>query len=273
MAEAVGVLAAAAVALVGAAFATHRRQRLLLRTGWRPPTRATPALRLALGPVVGGAALFGALVGLRLAGIPGAVAAAVAAVAAPVAVRRRRAAKERVAMESQLADAVAAIASGLRSSLSLPQCIALASDEVPPPLGPTLRGVADRVTLGVPLDDSLGQWAASVPTADVRLAAGVLLLHRSTGGALPPVLDQLARTLRERRAAARELRSLTAQARLSGTILGFLPVGFFLFLSATSRQDMLTAYRSPAGAAAIAAGFGLQVAAFLWIRRLLRVEP
>jgi Flp pilus assembly protein TadB len=85
-------------------------------------------------------------------------------------------------------------------------------------------------------------------------------------------LDQIVVTLRDRRAAATEVRSLTAQARLSGAILGFLPVGFFLFLSATSKKDIAAAYHSPVGVTAIATGFALQAGAYLWIRRLLRVE-
>ena len=85
------------------------------------------------------------------------------------------------------------------------------------------------------------------------------------------VLDQLAKTLTERRAAAQEVHALTAQARLSGAILGFLPIGFFLFLSLTSRDQIDAAFRTPSGIASVVIGFGLQGLAFLWIRRLLRV--
>jgi tight adherence protein B len=80
------------------------------------------------------------------------------------------------------------------------------------------------------------------------------------------------RTLASRREAARELRSLTAQARLSAAILGLLPLGFFLFMSVVARRDIESAYRTTAGASAIAVGVALQGAAFVWIRRLLRVE-
>src|SRR5918992_3308735 len=96
-------------------------------------------------------------------------------------------------------------------------------------------------------------------------------LHPAGGGELPSVLDQVVRTLRQRRAAERELRSLTAQARLSGVVLGLLPVGFFLFLALVARSDIEAALHTPAGAAAIAVGLTLDAAAFLWIRKLLRV--
>jgi tight adherence protein B len=86
------------------------------------------------------------------------------------------------------------------------------------------------------------------------------------------VLDGLAGTLRERRAAFRDLRALTAQARLSGVILGMLPIGFFGFLLLTSRREMLDAIATPLGGAALGIGLALELLAFLWIRHLLEVR-
>jgi tight adherence protein B len=125
----------------------------------------------------------------------------------------------------------------------------------------------------MPLERSLRGWADAVASADARLLVGVLELHRRTGGELPRVLDGVAATLRDRRAAAREVRALTAQARLSGAILGLLPIGFFLFLAITSRDDITAAFHSAAGITAVAVGLAMQALAFLWIRALLRVTP
>ena len=190
-----------------------------------------------------------------------------------VAVWRRRRATRGDALQGQLADAMAAVAAGSRSGLSLTQAVELAARQVPDPVGTALGEVVDRTRLGGSLDDALERWALETPEADVRLAASVLRLQRRSGGDVSPVLEGLARTLRERRAAAREVRSLTAQARLSGAILGLLPVGFFGFLWLTSRRDMMAAIGSSLGRTAIVAGLALEAAAFLWIRRLLRVEP
>ena len=218
-------------------------------------------------------AVAGLFLGGFVAGVPGGIAGLVSALVAPAVIRRRRAARQQEQIEAQLAEAVSSVASGLRAGLSLTQSIGFAEGEVSPPLGPDLRQMVDRAAMGIALDESLERWVASQAAPDVRLVAGVLRLHKRMGGDLPTVLDQLARTLRERRAAAREVHSLTAQARLSGAILGLLPVGFFLFLSATSREDIAAAYHSPTGSAAIALGLALDAGAFLWIRQLLRVGP
>jgi tight adherence protein B len=272
-----GALAAGAVMLLARAVGAQRRERWLARMG-SPEAMPLPGSspRSSVGapvwPFCLSTAIVGLVVGWVVAGSPGAAIGGCAGGASPVVFRRRRAARRLEMVGDQLADAVSAIAAGGRSGLSLTQSVSFAAGQVGEPLGSSLREVADRTALGSPLEDALDRWVTAIPVPDVRLAAAVLRLHRRTGGALPPVLDGLARTLRERRASVREVHSLTAQARLSGAILGLLPLGFFLFLSATSRRDMAAAFRAPAGLTAIVVGLVLQAVAFLWIRHLLRVE-
>jgi tight adherence protein B len=213
----------------------------------------------------------GAAVGWLVAGAPGAVMGVIAGRVAPRIWERRRATARAALMEDQLAEAVSSLAAGMRAGLSLARSIRFAAEEAEPPLAASLTSVADRADLGVPLEEALAGWARATASADVRLLAGVLDLHRRTGGELPSVLDGVAATLRERRASAREVRALTAQARLSGAILGLLPIAFFLFLSVTSRDDIAAAFHSPFGITAIVLGFAMQGCAFLWIRSLLRV--
>jgi tight adherence protein B len=221
-------------------------------------------------PVLG--AFAGAATGFVVAGWPGAVIVGVGGAAAPVGIARRRRARLAARIEEQMLDLVTSLASAVRAGRSLEQALALAGAELDPPLGPTVTAISDRTALGVPFDGAVQRWADELGSAEARLTAGVVLLHRRTGGALAGPLDELATTLRARRAAARELRSLTAQARLSAAILGLLPVGFFLFLSAVSRRDIEQAISTPAGAGAIGVGLALQAAAFAWIRALLRVD-
>ena len=272
-----GVVAAALVAstilLFASAIGVEDRRRFLERmTTMNGSTddvrRRRPSRRLS----VGAAALGGGCVGTLLGGPVLGIAVGVAAAIAPVAMERKRNAGRRAAIDGQLLDAVTAIASALRSGRSLGQALTGAADEADDPLSTILAGIAHAASLGVPMDEALDRFADAVGGSDVRLVSGVLKVHRRTGGALAASLDDVARTLADRREAARELRSLTAQARLSAAILGLLPLGFFLFMSVVARRDIESAYRTTAGASAIGVGLALQGAAFIWMRRLLRVD-
>lgn len=268
---AVGAFVLAGVA--GGLAATCRTgDALLVRAGahFRVPLTGSRAARLRRLALPSAKALGGLAAGWYIAGPAGAAASITAVVALPVLRRRRQRERHRELVEDQLAEAAACVAEAMRAGFSVSQAVRFSAEESNPPLREELLAVVERESMGIPLGEALEEWA-SRSNRDGRLFATVLRLHNRTGGDLPVVLDQLARTLSERRAASREIRSLTAQARLSGAILGLLPIGFFLFLSAISREDMEAAYRSPLGIAAILLGGLLQAAAFVWIRRLLRV--
>jgi tight adherence protein B len=254
VADVVGAGAVSGVGVMSETIAS--RDRRAIGRAWM--VRLAPILAAALGWVS--------------ASVPGAVVGLVAGAFAPHMWERRRERTRAAQLEDQLAEAVSSLAAWLRAGLSLTRAIAFSAGEADEPLGTSLATVSDRADLGMPLERALSAWAAESGSADVRLLAGVLDLHRRTGGELPTVLDGVAATLRGRRAAAREVRALTAQARLSGAILGFLPIGFFLFLSVTSRNDINAAFHSSVGIAAVAVGLTMQGCAFLWIRSLLRVQ-
>jgi tight adherence protein B len=186
--------------------------------------------------------------------------------------RIRSKARRAVLRDEQLVDAVTGLGAALRAGLSLDGALRFVAAEAAPPLDASLRALVTDLDLGEPMDAALERWALANGSADARLLAGVLRLDRRSGGDLPRILDQVAATLRERREAEGEVRALTAQARLSGLILGLLPIGFFLFLLITSTRDVTAALHTGIGIGAVALGSVLEVVAFLWIRHLLEVR-
>jgi tight adherence protein B len=163
------------------------------------------------------------------------------------------------------------MAASVRAGSSLAQAMRYAAAESAEPARAGLQQLVADVDVGVPLDDAVGGWARREHTADADLVAGALDLHRRTGGDLPGVLEQVCATIRDRVAVQREVRSLTAQARLSAWILGLLPIGFFAFLWLTARRDIEGALSTPAGVTCLLVGLVLEALAVVWIRTLLVV--
>jgi tight adherence protein B len=122
------------------------------------------------------------------------------------------------------------------------------------------------------VERALETFAQALGTDDGRLFVLILTIHQRSGGNVAGALEEVASTIRHRVAVRRELRALTAQGRVSGTILGALPIGFFLVLATTSRGELVPIYRSAAGIAMVTAGLVLEALAYLWIRRLLKVQ-
>ena len=78
-----------------------------------------------------------------------------------------------------------------------------------------------------------------VRSDDLELMATAISIQHTVGGNLAEILDSIAYTIRERVRIKGEIRTLTAQQRLSGYVVGFLPIGLagFLFIAAPSFMD------------------------------------
>jgi tight adherence protein B len=219
-----------------------------------------------------GASLTAGLLGLALVGPIGLVAGTTLGWLAPRALEKKKRAQIERDLERQLADIAESTAMAIRSGFSIVQALEFAAEEATSPMSGLLDRFVRERRLGEAFESSLLRFADDLGTADARLFALVLTIHSRSGGNLAGAVDEVADTIRNRIAVRRELRALSAQGRISGSILGALPIAFFLVLAATSRQDLGPVYRSPAGLAMISSGLVMEALAFVWIRRLLRVE-
>jgi tight adherence protein B len=183
-----------------------------------------------------------------------------------------RSASPDVALDQQVSELAEGVASGVRGGLSITQAVEFAEADAQPPMREPVEEFLAARDVGVPFRPALDRLAARVGTDEIQLLALVLGVHHRSGGNVAGALDDVAATIRHRLRLRRELRALTAQGRISGAVLGVLPIGFFVVMALTSRGQLEPVLHSPAGAIMVSAGFVLEGLAFLWIRRLLRVD-
>jgi tight adherence protein B len=127
-----------------------------------------------------------------------------------------------------------------------------------------------RAERGSALAAVFGSCATAAPGAEVRITAGALALAATAGGSQARAVDGVALTLRERRAAAAEVRSQSAQARLSAVVIGGLPVAFLVWAALTDRRTLAFLVSAPAGWACVALGIALEAAGVVWMRHILQ---
>lgn len=173
--------------------------------------------------------------------------------------RRREAAAFPVALES--------VARSLRSGATLPQALAEAAAAVGGQVGDDLARVAVHARsagLGVALD----AWSASRQTSEVRVASAAIALASETGGAAAAAIDGVASSIRQRQAAAGEVRALSTQARLSAIVIGSAPAAFALLSSSADRRASAFLLGTRAGWTCLAVGLGLDAAGVAWMTRI-----
>ncbi len=147
----------------------------------------------------------------------------VAGLAPWVVLLRQAEARARRIME-QLPDALDLLARSLQAGHGLSEALRGAAEELPLPLAEEFGRVHEAQNLGRDLRDALGDLCRRNPTSfELQLFTSAVLLQRDTGGNLVELLNNLARTLRDRFTFEGKLRALTAEARFTAWVLGGLP--------------------------------------------------
>ncbi|MBI4115840.1 MAG: type II secretion system F family protein [Candidatus Omnitrophica bacterium] len=129
-------------------------------------------------------------------------------------------------------DAISRMASSLRAGYSLQMALdAVIEDGGTGVVVDEFRKVRAEMELGQSFEEALKKMIERVDTTELRLFICSVIIQRESGGNLAELLDNLESTIRQRFELQRELQSATAQARLSGIVLSFLPVfvGFFVY--------------------------------------------
>jgi tight adherence protein B len=191
----------------------------------------------------------------------------------------RRKGKRLKAFNSELADTITLLANALRAGSSFLQAVEMIVRETRPPISTEFARVIREVNLGLPLDEALANLQRRVRSDDLDLMTTAIAIHHTVGGNLAEILDTIAFTIRERVRIKGEIRTLTAQQRMSGYVVGFLPVGLVVAMSIIAPTFMAPMLQKPpellglpAGMFILAGGGLMMLIGFVLIRRIVDIE-
>ena len=183
------------------------------------------------------------------------------------------------AFNKQLPDTIMLIANALRAGSSFLQAIELVVRESRPPISTEFGRVIREVNLGLPFDQALENMVRRVRSDDLELMATAISIQHQVGGNLAEILDSIAYTIRERVRIIGEIRTLTAQQRLSGYVVAGLPIGLAAFLFVAVPGFMAPMFANPpeilglpAGVVILIFGGFMMFLGFLAIRKIVDIE-
>lgn len=139
-----------------------------------------------------------------------------------------------VAFETQLPDTLGLWVNALRSGYSVLQSMEAISRDAPEPTQTEFKRVVQEVQLGIDMADALDHLLERVESEDLDLVITAVNIQREVGGNLAEILDVISATIRERIKLKGEIRVLTAQGRMTGYVISFLPIGLAFLLNAIS---------------------------------------
>jgi tight adherence protein B len=177
-----------------------------------------------------------------------------------------------VRIDRQLPDALDLMARALRAGHALPGALQMVGDELAQPIAGEFRIAFDEVNYGIAMKDAMINLATRVPIKDLRYFVIAVLIQRETGGNLAELLDSIAALVRGRHKLIGTVRVLSAEGRLSATILCILPfvAGFLFYLA--NPELMAELWTDPIGVRLIIFAAILMVIGIFWSRQIIRIR-
>jgi tight adherence protein B len=186
-----------------------------------------------------------------------------------VSVKRARRFKR---FEQLFPEAIDLLGRAVRAGHAFTTALELIGTECAEPVSGEFRKVYEEQKFGLPLRDALLNLSERVPIVDVSFFVTAVMLQRETGGNLADILDKLSYVIRERFKILRQVRTYTAQGRLTMGLLMALPPGCVVMLIFINKDFIMPLFTDPMGHMLLAAGVITQTIGFLIIRKIIAIK-
>ena len=183
-----------------------------------------------------------------------------------------RVGQRRNLFQVQLGDALMIIANALRSGFSFAQALGSVSESLADPIKTEFSIISREVQLGIDIEEAMLGVAERMQNDDLRLLTTAVVVQQQVGGNLSDILDTLAKTIRERQKIKRFVKTLTAQGRMSGLIVGAVPVLLLVAFTFFNPIYMAPIYNTFKGRITLAVCGVLQTIGSLIIRKMVNLK-
>ena len=211
------------------------------------------------------AALFGAGV------LPSATLAGLGAFLPLIYIRIKKEKRTKV-FESQLGDTLIMMCNSLKSGFSFQQAMDSVAADMPAPVGVEFARVCNEIRYGATLDEALENMTERVKSADLMLVVSAVCIQRTTGGNLSEILTTISETIRDRLKIKGEIRSITAQGRTSGMIIGALPIFIAVALMLINPEYMNSFFTTSSGRVMLIVSIVMEIIGFLGIKKVITIK-
>jgi tight adherence protein B len=173
-------------------------------------------------------------------------------------------------VNSQLAHIISLLSNSLKAGYGLVQGLENITRETKGPLSEEFEILQREVALGVSVENSLQNISNRLGNDDVDMLITAILIQRQTGGNLSEILDNIAGTINSRIKLAREIKILTAQAKISALMIALVPVVIGLGLNVVNPDQFSVLYTDTLGNIAVGVAVVLELIGAFIISKIIK---
>jgi tight adherence protein B len=192
--------------------------------------------------------------------------------AVPFIVLNIRTSNRQKAFSEQLPDTLTLMAGSLSAGFSLPQAVDSVVKEGLEPISSEMQKAVVEARLGVPIEEALENIAVRTQNKDFAWVVMAIRIQRQVGGNLSEILRIVAETLRERAYLRRQIRTLSAEGRISAVIIAAMPFVMLIYLLFVRPEYITLLFTETLGLIMIVGALILQVVGWFWMRKLVSFE-
>lgn len=185
---------------------------------------------------------------------------------------RKRKSKYLFQFELQLSDALDIMSNCLQSGLTLHQAIESISNEMGDPISREFKRVLREVQYGSNLDDALNRMTERIKSNDLMLMVSAILIQRQVGGNLSRLLNNISGTIKERVKLKEEIKVLTSTGRMSGTVVGILPIVILVALALINPGYIQSFFNDQRGIIMLVVAAIMELIGFAIVRRIVTIK-
>ncbi|MFM8445461.1 MAG: type II secretion system F family protein [Methylococcus sp.] len=174
--------------------------------------------------------------------------------------------------EEQLVGAIDIMIRALRAGYPFVETLRHVARELDDPVAIEFRLTFDEINGGVDVRAALYNLLNRVPSLSLMALTTTVLLQRETGGNLAESLEKISGVIRGRFKFQRNIKTLTAEGRMTAWVLALLPFAIFILMLIMAPTIMLEFIHDPDGQDMIMFGLGMMALGVLWLRKLLDLD-
>lgn len=180
--------------------------------------------------------------------------------------------RRRLRFNLQLVDSLTHMSNALKAGFSINQAFETIVENGENPISQEFGLFLQQIRVGVSFNEALVNMDERVGSDDLTLVCTSIDIARRTGGNLTEIFDKISLTIRERMRIESRVRTLTAQGRLQGIIVGSMPIVLGVALTIIRPSMMMPFLGSLTGMIAIFVMLILLTLGALMIRKIIRID-
>lgn len=171
-----------------------------------------------------------------------------------------------------LPDMITTIVGSLRAGYSFSQALKTVAEECESPIKDEVTLMLKEMNYGISMEEALNNLSSRMPSNDLEMLIQSVLIQRQVGGNLANVLEIIVKTIRDRNKIHRQVQTLTSQGKLSGKVIGSLPVALGGMIYLINPGYINPLFTNTIGIIVISAGVISGMIGFVLIHKLTKIE-